>query len=307
MKPLRNILYFADGDMTMNPALERAISLAYRHEARLTVMDVIGNLPSPAAVKIRFGLGIDEIIRQYQEQELRKLLQHAAPLNHPVRIDVRTGWGFIEAIRAVINEPHELLIKPARNGADQPLSSSDMHLLRKCPCPVWIERGTEARNYRTILAAVDPCSEEDDCADTVTDLAYNIAKADGSRLALVHAWQFYGESMLRSGRYGLSDVELEKMREQTRQQHSSQLRALLERHQLGSDEVELHLHKGEPTEVIQRVAEQLKADLIVIGTLARTGIPGLIIGNTAEDILQRSDCSVLAVKPGGFVSPVKSA
>ena len=41
-----------------------------------------------------------------------------------------------------------------------------------------------------------------------------------------------------------------------------------------------------------------------MGTVARTGIPGLLIGNTAETILQRVDCSVLAVKPDGFVSPV---
>jgi nucleotide-binding universal stress UspA family protein len=46
-------------------------------------------------------------------------------------------------------------------------------------------------------------------------------------------------------------------------------------------------------------------DLIVMGTVARTGLGGLLIGNTAESVLQRVDCSVLAVKPEGFVSPVR--
>jgi nucleotide-binding universal stress UspA family protein len=41
-----------------------------------------------------------------------------------------------------------------------------------------------------------------------------------------------------------------------------------------------------------------------MGTVARIGIPGLLIGNTAETILDQLDCSVLAVKPPGFVSPV---
>jgi nucleotide-binding universal stress UspA family protein len=41
-----------------------------------------------------------------------------------------------------------------------------------------------------------------------------------------------------------------------------------------------------------------------MGTVCRTGIPGLIIGNTAERVLDVVDCSVLTVKPEGFVSPV---
>ncbi len=48
-----------------------------------------------------------------------------------------------------------------------------------------------------------------------------------------------------------------------------------------------------------------KADLLVMGTVCRTGVPGFFIGNTAEDVLQQVDCSVLAVKPKGFVTPVK--
>jgi universal stress protein E len=39
-------------------------------------------------------------------------------------------------------------------------------------------------------------------------------------------------------------------------------------------------------------------------TVGRTGIPGLLMGNTAETILQQVNCSVLAIKPPGFVTPV---
>lgn len=50
--------------------------------------------------------------------------------------------------------------------------------------------------------------------------------------------------------------------------------------------------------------QRFKDILVVMGTAARTGIPGFIMGNTAETILNRPDCSVLAVKPPGFVTPV---
>jgi nucleotide-binding universal stress UspA family protein len=49
---------------------------------------------------------------------------------------------------------------------------------------------------------------------------------------------------------------------------------------------------------------KLQADIVVMGTVARTGISGLIIGNTAETILNQLTCSVLAVKPSGFKTPV---
>ena len=67
---------------------------------------------------------------------------------------------------------------------------------------------------------------------------------------------------------------------------------------------QMHLLKGNAKDEIPRLAGELQVDLIVMGTLARAGIPGFIMGNTAETILNRIDCSVLAVKPDGFVTPV---
>ena len=67
---------------------------------------------------------------------------------------------------------------------------------------------------------------------------------------------------------------------------------------------EFHLVQGPAQDVVPNCAKDLGAELIVMGTVGRTGIPGFFIGNTAEKILTRIDCSVLAVKPAGFVSPV---
>jgi len=53
------------------------------------------------------------------------------------------------------------------------------------------------------------------------------------------------------------------------------------------------------------MARQLDADLVVMGTVGRSGIAGLFIGNTAEMVLEQVQCSVLAIKPPGFVSPVE--
>ncbi|HOO52306.1 MAG TPA: universal stress protein [Alphaproteobacteria bacterium] len=44
---------------------------------------------------------------------------------------------------------------------------------------------------------------------------------------------------------------------------------------------------------------------MVMGTVGRTGIPGFFIGNTADSVLRQVGCSVLAIKPKGFSTPVK--
>jgi hypothetical protein len=63
----------------------------------------------------------------------------------------------------------------------------------------------------------------------------------------------------------------------------------------------IHLLKGDAEALIPALAKK-RIEIIVMGTVIRTGIAGFIVGNTAENILQRVDCSVLTVKPDGFVS-----
>ena len=72
----------------------------------------------------------------------------------------------------------------------------------------------------------------------------------------------------------------------------------------GKTNFERHLIKGMPREVLSSFAADHEIDLVLMGTVCRTGIAGMLIGNTAEYVLQQVDCSVLAVKPDGFVSPI---
>jgi universal stress protein E len=65
-----------------------------------------------------------------------------------------------------------------------------------------------------------------------------------------------------------------------------------------------HLRKGNPAEVITRFVTDERIDAVVMGTVVRIGLPGFLIGNTAETVLDRVSCSLFTVKPDGFVSPV---
>ncbi|MEQ1895543.1 MAG: universal stress protein [Planctomycetota bacterium] len=52
------------------------------------------------------------------------------------------------------------------------------------------------------------------------------------------------------------------------------------------------------------MVERVGAGLLVMGSVSRGGITGLLLGNTAERLLDRVSCSLLTIKPRDFVSPV---
>lgn len=68
---------------------------------------------------------------------------------------------------------------------------------------------------------------------------------------------------------------------------------------------EKHLIKGAAKQCIPDFVRQNNIAVVIMGTAARTGIPGLLIGNTADTILQLIDSSVITVKPAEFISPIK--
>jgi nucleotide-binding universal stress UspA family protein len=82
--------------------------------------------------------------------------------------------------------------------------------------------------------------------------------------------------------------------------HKKQLNSFLAQYNLSSDSDEVNLVKGKPAETIADTIESSQVDLLVMGTNARTGVSGFFIGNTAEKVLSKAACSVLALKPSGF-------
>jgi nucleotide-binding universal stress UspA family protein len=68
--------------------------------------------------------------------------------------------------------------------------------------------------------------------------------------------------------------------------------------------VEIHIGLTSPIQAILACVDRLAPDLVSIGTVSRGGVAGLLVGNTAERLIKRLDCSMLAVKPEDFVCPI---
>jgi nucleotide-binding universal stress UspA family protein len=102
----------------------------------------------------------------------------------------------------------------------------------------------------------------------------------------------------------ISDRDVDHIVGQAMNRHARFLDQLIEKTPMSSVVPAKHLVRGRPADaIIDFVASHL-IGLLVMGTVGRTGIPGLLIGNTAERVLGEVTCSVLALKPRGFVSPV---
>lgn len=299
MKRFKNILYVVDAGEACKPTLERAAVLAENNQASLTVVDFVESVAVP---------GLENLIHPYRK-----------------RIEIQTkrlkGTPFLEIIREVLRNGHDLVIKNSetQDGLNRFFGSADMHLFRKCPCPVWLINPDSPKAFRRILAAVDvghayPPEEQKsqhELSLQILEMACSLASCEFAELHIVHAWELYGESVMRGPLINTPEEKILAEGEQVRQKHTAWIDALvrevsrnLDQEGVDYPEPRTHLLKGGPRKEIPALAKRIEADLVVMGTVARTGVPGFLMGNTAETVLNQIECSVLAIKPTGFVTPV---
>jgi universal stress protein E len=312
MKRFKNILYYADNKDDCKPGLERAVELALRNQAQLTVLGVINRLPRDLEMLVPVALPADLINLATQDlhEQLMRLAGAVRQAGLRLKVEVLCGTPFLEIIRAVLSHAYDLVMLTADgNDLKQPLAGGTcLRLMRKCPCPVWVIRQGPRHKFERILAAVNPDPYDAEHAGvnaSVMELAISIARIEGGELRVVHAWDIHEEDALRRWHKHLSAGDVDRIVLETEAAHKLWLNELCEKHELAGTSHNINLLRGEPAEVISDIASKKRIDLIVMGTVGRIGIPGFIIGNTAETVLRHAQCSVLTVKPDGFVSPVK--
>jgi nucleotide-binding universal stress UspA family protein len=320
MHRFRNILVAIDVDRPAQGLLARAARLAKQNAASVTLTAVVENLPWYTRLVLPNADELQELLVRKRSEILEQLSEPIRQDGLAVSVGVLRGRCHIEMVRQVLRGGHDLLMKEAEPNESVLFGSTDMHLLRTCPCPVWLVKpGHGDRPFSQVLAPVDPApppdetdvlhiredpAPKDPALDArILELAGSLAEGDGAELHVVHVWSAPGEGLVR-GDPMLAQGQVERYVEDCRVEARKALDDLLARSGGRPGRRSVHLLKGDPADVIAGFAKTGGVDLIVMGTVARTGIGGLLIGNTAETILQRVDCSVLAVKPEGFVSPV---
>ena len=312
VRRFKNLLFISVGKARDQSALEQALNLVDGNRGRLTIAEVIPELPRDfRALMTSIALpGLQELIVQERTEQLQQLIAPFRRGKIKVTAKVLGGTPLVEIIREVLRKKHDLVIltaPPKQSREGSALSNTASSLQRQCPCPVFVLKPRRRKRPVPVLAAVDPRPSDADREDlnaTIMELGTSLARIESSELHVVHTWRLFGESVLRGQRVGMPASEVNRIAQSVRQEQRRQLEELVGRFDLEDLKHEVHFLKGDPTNRILEVTRKRRVGLIVMGTVCRTGLAGFFIGNTAERVLSQVDCSVLTVKPPGFVSPV---
>lgn len=309
MERFKKILVYTGGEADPAPGLQEAADLAIANGAALKLIDVLPETTEGPWVAVEGRPELEQIAISYRNQDLEEMTAPLRERGLAVTFEVTTGSPFVEIIRRVVEDGHDLVVKTAQGLEARVgglLGTTALHLMRKCPCPVWVVKPASGEVFGRVLAAVDPQPDKDEAMDLaarVVELAAAMAEKRAAELHVVHAWWLPAEETLRGGRIRLSEEKVEGYLREVQAVARKGLDALLAGLDLGALEPHVHLVKGIPFEVLRQASAG--ADLTVLGTISRGGVEGLLIGNTAERVLRGIDCSVLAVKPWGFQTPLR--
>ena len=302
----KRILAVVQADNPEQPALSRAIEIARKTGAEvhalLVVYDFSYDMTTMLTRSEREAMR-DAVTKDRIAWAEKNLTRYD---DYDVKVAVEWSDKRYEAItRYTINRQIDLVVKATRKHDDFAsvlFTPTDWHLLRKCPAPVLLVKAHAWPEHGNILAAVNVGTEDKEHAqlnDKLTGIAKDYAELLSGQVHLVNA---YPSAPLNIA-IEIPDFNPETYHNAVRNHHVQEM----ENHsaKFGIGVANCHVVEGLPDIAIPKVTEQLDAELVVIGTVGRTGLSAAFLGNTAEHVIDNLNCDVLAVKPDGFTSPVK--
>ncbi len=313
MKSFNNILYVpSDIDDSMRWGLPLALRLASGKSSTLTVLYLYPEFPEKhKPLQSRFLAFVEDELQRSITTALQMQGISAGEVNYRVVFRELSGTPpAISVIRMVLQERYDLVIKdaePVEGGRG--FKGTDMTLLRKCPSPVWLARkASDAVLPFRLSVAIDPESRdqgEQELSLRILRTAGALADKLQGDLSVVSCWEYEFERLLRYKAWvNISTEELNRNVEDIRRELFIELQRLVKASGIPVG-YRIHHMRGRPEDLIPAFTQQERTDLLIMGSVARTGIPGFLIGNTAENIFEKTSCSLLALKPEGFVSPVR--
>lgn len=307
MKRFKNILYILDKtNCIQESSAEKVANLARINQASVKVV-IAGDTTIFDSLSLTISSRFAELQKNVQQQNgelLEQFLQHDRWNGIDVQASSVEVQDFISIIQNVLRDKHDLVIIEEK--LDNGIGQLAMRLVRKCPCPVWVIK-SDTRDFKKILAAVDVSENTPESRELnrkIVELAHSLAQREGGEAHYLHVWRLEHEAMMRGPRFKIADDEIEKIKDQLRTERSAQLQELLSDFHIIPKEDNVHIIEGKSEDSIKQTIGNLGVDVVVMGSVARTGVPGFLIGNKAEKLLNTINCTVLTVKPDGFKSPV---
>lgn len=297
----QHILVVLDPLAEVQPALHRAVSVAaLQEEADITLFmaiydfsyEMTSMLSSTERDEMREG------VLQGREEWLKTLLTPYE--NSKVHFNIKVVWHsrpFEAIIQQVQDGQHDLVVKSTHKHTmiqSFIFTPTDWHLLRKCPCPVLLVKEQDWPMGGNVLAAIN-CGSDDKEQDAlnnkiITESA-EVARLLSATLHLINAYPITPVNMALE----LPDFDPHVYNAAVKRHHERALYEYAVRFDLESSS--LHLEEGLAEEVIPRCADDTNASLVILGSVGRTGFSAALLGNTAEQVVDKLSCDVLVLRP----------
>ena len=205
-----------------------------------------------------------------------------------------------EAItREVETHNYDLVVKYTK--AEESLKSLivtpvDWQILRKCPTPILVVKDGDWKHQRRILVAVNVSDDENEAHSSFNDelVSLSMDLADSLDRGNIHLVTAYPPTPINMA-IDLPEFSTGDGNSGLRRQYLLNMKALRQKYGISDDHT--HVLEGFPEDVIPQVAEKLEAELVILGTIGRTGLSAAFLGNTAEHVISKLNCNLLAIKP----------
>jgi len=300
---MNRILVFTPAEDHRLRAVGLAAALARKTGASLLLVRVIEEnatwLRGPGGTESERKLR--DLLVDRETRDLRKVadsIRTASQEPTDIEIEVRWGVPWEVVIELVEQRSCDLVVKPARGLSHSGrvfFGATALHLFRRCPCPVWVV-GDDGNLPQRILLSIDPSLDPTrrEMATKLIEWGDAVREASGAELEIASAWQAPAADLLKEIFDG---SELEDYVKDAFERAEKGLASIIRESHCGPAVARCHLLAGSPRDLIPDFAEDRGFDLVVVGTLGRTGVAAELLGETAELILRGVRCSVLTVSP----------
>lgn len=231
---------------------------------------------------------------------LEDLCQELRGMNIQTTLHLGDQKPWIEIIREVLRWKADLVVVGRQDTPMEgrhKLGHISRRLLRKSPVPVWVVRPDHDRAPKCILAATDLTP----VGTRATQSAAFLALRTEAELHVVHSFQIpLALHMSHRREPGETSADSsERIAQQARQAIDKELAG-----SGMSEKANVHVVCDSPEGGILQAVNKFEPDLLVMGSISRSGLAGALMGNTAESLVGEVNCSLYTIKPADFVSPV---
>jgi nucleotide-binding universal stress UspA family protein len=294
VRPIAKILVPVDFSEHASAALERAVDLGRRFGARLCLLHAY-ELPGPAMTEYQISIPepLAEQVRAAASTRLEALRERVLAEGLDVTCELVRGAAADAVAKLAASLEADLVVMGTRGTTGLQhllLGSVAERTVRTAPCPVLTVKADAARARKPIsriLAATDFSKS----SELAFEAAIDWAKRLGAELTLVHALRLQAPLVTP-----YEVVFPQGLLDQARDAAARRLEKGLEKAKAGGVSAKMQITSAPAVPALAELAEELGADLIVMGTRGHTGLAHVLLGSVAERTLRLAPCAVLTVK-----------